>query len=421
LAVANEYSDDVSILTGNGDGTFADAENFRAGNSPVSLCSNDFDGDGIIDLAVVNFDLYSGQVAILSGIGNGDFGPPHFESVNSKSQSVCSGDFDEDGHVDLAVASEGLSNVAVLINKGDGRFFNPDNYSTGYGSRSICSDDFNEDGHIDLAVANEGSDNISIMIGAGDGTFSASTIGFAGSGPVFVCSSDFDDDGHADLAIADVDGKAVWIWFGNGDGTFPYELRTGYEVGDWPYEASPVDLDGDDDIDLAVVNGRSCDVSVLINEGGGTFFHEGFYCAEGFPNSVCSGDFDADGYFDLAAANSSSENVTVFINRTGALTGSEAEASVPRSDVLLSNYPNPFNPITTFSFTIPEAGRVNISIFDAAGRFVRRLVEKDCGPGIFEIAWDGRNESGVRVNSGIYFARMTMRDFQSVRKVVLLR
>jgi hypothetical protein len=115
---------------------------------------------------------------------------------------VAVGDFDGDGHADLAVANFASDNVSVLIGNGGGGFAAPANFAVGDGPSSVAVGDFDGDGHADLAVANYFSDNVSVLIGNGGGGFAAPANFAVGSLPSSVAVGDFNGDGHADLAVA---------------------------------------------------------------------------------------------------------------------------------------------------------------------------------------------------------------------------
>ena len=121
LAVANDGSDNISILLGNGNGTFVTpAVNFGAGNAPQSVAVGDFNNDTIQDLAVGNFQ--SDNVSILLGNGNGTFGNATNFGAGDGPNSVAVGDFNNDTIQDLAVANQISDNVSILLGNGDGTF-----------------------------------------------------------------------------------------------------------------------------------------------------------------------------------------------------------------------------------------------------------------------------------------------------------
>jgi hypothetical protein len=88
---------------------------------------------------------------------------------------------------------------------------------------------------------------------------------------------------------------------------------------------------------------------------------------------------------------------------------------------LAQNYPNPFNPMTTIKFDMKEKGLVALKIYDVAGRLVRTLVDEARDAGAYTIRWDGRNNIGAEVASGIYFYKMETAGFLATKKLVLLR
>ena len=88
---------------------------------------------------------------------------------------------------------------------------------------------------------------------------------------------------------------------------------------------------------------------------------------------------------------------------------------------LHQNTPNPFNPSTTISFTLPERARVTLTVYDVQGRLVRTLVDEMAGEGYQERIWDGKDASGNPVGSGVYFYRLTAGDKTLTKKMVLLK
>ncbi len=97
------------------------------------------------------------------------------------------------------------------------------------------------------------------------------------------------------------------------------------------------------------------------------------------------------------------------------------EESKPTTFNLSQNYPNPFNPVTNFKFSLPQASHVKIEIFNILGQNVKTLVDEDMKAGSFVVDWDGKDQRGVEVSSGIYFYRIIAGDFSSVKRMVLLK
>ena len=162
LAVANHYGHTVSILLGNGDGTFQAEIAYSAGTSPISVEAEDFNGDGQADLAVANWASW--DVSILLGHGDGGFQAPVSYGAGINPSCVEVEDINKDGHPDLAVANRWSWDVTVLLGNGDGTFIAVGNYGTGDAPYSLDAEDFNGDGHPDLAVANSGLFEVSILL-----------------------------------------------------------------------------------------------------------------------------------------------------------------------------------------------------------------------------------------------------------------
>ena len=218
LAVANDFSNSVSILLGNGNGTFRPAAAYSAGSGPIAIAVGDFNADGKLDLVIANNG--SGDVTVFLGNGDGTFQPGVAYSAGSGPIAVAAGDFNADGKLDLAVANNGSGDVTVLLGRGNGTFEPGAVYTTGQGASSVAVGDFNEDGKLDLAVTNNISNNVSILLGKGDGTFQPHADYSAGQSPGSAVVGDFNGDGDLDLALADTVGNQVSILLGNGDGTF---------------------------------------------------------------------------------------------------------------------------------------------------------------------------------------------------------
>jgi hypothetical protein len=209
LAVANRGDSlgnggSVNVLLGKGDGTFLPAVSYLAGYGPRSVAAGDFNGDGKQDLAVaVAGDSYNGGgqgVSVLLGKGDGTFQTAQTFPTGTYPISVAVGDFNGDGILDLAVANAGSNNVSVLLGKGDGTFLAAQSFPAGSHPASVAVGDFNGDGIPDLVVANWGG-NVSVLLGKGDGSFLPAANYAAGSYPTSVAVGDFNGDGKLDLAV----------------------------------------------------------------------------------------------------------------------------------------------------------------------------------------------------------------------------
>ena len=308
LAVANYGSNDVSVLLGNGNGTFQNQVTYAVGSEPYALVAGDFTGDGHTDLAVANYG--SNDVSILPGKGNGTFQNQVTYAAGNEPEAIVAGDFTGDGRTDLAVANYGSNDMSVLLGKGNGTFQNQVTYAVGNEPDAIVAGDFTGDGRTDLAVANYGDNDVSILLGNGHGTFQNQVTYAVSTEPIALVTGDFNGDGRTDLAVANYYDWDVSVLLGNGDGTFQDQMT--YRVGDWPEAIVAGDFNGDGRTDLAVANYGSNDVSVLLGNGDGTFQGQGLNVVGGGPPAIVAGDFTGDGRTDLAVANEGG-NVSVLL------------------------------------------------------------------------------------------------------------
>jgi hypothetical protein len=214
----------------------------------------DFNDDGLADLAVTNYEGQS--VSILLGNGDGTFRAATTYSLGIYCAAIVAGDFNGDGIPDLAIGADtGSTTLDILLGNGDGTF-RVSSFSTG-GAQALAAADFNSDGKLDLATP------LGILPGNGDGTFGALLAFPSALSTNWIVAGDFNGDGMIDIASANESGNTLGIFFGNGDGTF--QPLASFTVGSGPYATVVADFNGDGRPDFAVVNS---DRSVSILLGG---------------------------------------------------------------------------------------------------------------------------------------------------------
>ena len=299
----------VSLLLGNGDGTFQAPIEFPAGLEDSPLVVGDFNGDGKLDLAKSDS---AGTVSVLLGNGDGTFQAAASYYAGVDPISIAVGDFNRDGKLDLVVANKGTlennftdSSVLVLIGNGDGTFKPAVAYGPVRNPYSVAVGDFNGDGNLDLAVANDGNSGgagaVSVLLGNGDGTFQRSVSYDVGVSGLWVAVADFNGDGKPDLALLAGDRDKDGVLLGNGDGTFQAAIP--FPPGNYIQPLAVGDFNGDGKLDLVVADiiARGS-VDVLLGNGDGTFQTPVNY-GPGMDTTdiahVAVGDFNGDGKPDL--------------------------------------------------------------------------------------------------------------------------
>ena len=344
----------VSVLLGNGNGTFQPAVTYSTGAYHASsVAVADVNGDGKPDLLVANFcqssgDCANGTLSVLLGNGDGTFqSPVTYNSGGYGASSVAIVDVNGDGKPDLVLANQCVSSpcasegaVDVLLGNGDGTFQTAvAYYSGGYGLVSVATADVNGDGKPDLLVANLcasssscGNGSVGILLGNGDGTFQAAvTYSSGGQNSASLTVFDVNGDGKPDLLVANSCASAtcnngtVSVLIGNGDGTFQTAV-TYASGGSYPESVAVADVNGDAKPDLLLANDGN--IGVLLGNGDGTFQAAVTFSSGGIdePSSVAVADVNGDGMPDVLVANplclgTSCPNgeVGVLLNTSGAL------------------------------------------------------------------------------------------------------
>jgi len=319
IIVANNSDNTLSLFLGNGDGTFVTPKTpITTGTGPVWIVTGNFNptvnNDVNPDLAVINHT--ADTVSILLGNGDGTFKPKVDIKTGTGTGPVAAvaATLTNSGFTDLVVANNANNTLGVFLGNGDGTFKDLTFINTGHAPSSIAAADFNNDGHIDLAVTNQNDNTVSVFLGNGDGTFKNRTDYAVGTAPVWVSTGDFNGDGFLDLAVANNTDNTVSILSGVGDGTF--QAQTAFPAGNGPSSLAVADFNIDGRLDILVADQNDNAVSVLLNLGGG-LFGPNFEVPVGTnPVAVASADFDADGTPDAVTADKGANTATVILNKS---------------------------------------------------------------------------------------------------------
>jgi len=317
IITTNYSSNDISILLGRGDGQFQNQQSYAVGPNPRGLVVGDFNRDGKSDIAVSNSSESSNYISILLGNGDGTFQPQRTHTIDGKMpSSLVKGDFNEDGFMDLTVLNYSLTSggsvtssfITLLLGRGDGTFSNKVVYTLNWiWINAILSKDLNKDGKPDLIAVTDSTKGTIILLGDGDGQFERKSI--IDSGWLSTSLGDFNNDGEIDIL-----DSWLGIWLGQGDGTFKHTTSIGSLVYwgsvSWALPSPPAigDINGDGISDIAVVdyerlsiipgngNGRFPGITAFNNEE--VFFNAAYYSLI----NLATGDFNRDNNQDIIAS-----------------------------------------------------------------------------------------------------------------------
>jgi hypothetical protein len=312
MAVGNACGNSVSILFGNGDGTFTAGPTLSVGLQPTGIAVADFNHDGNADLAVEDFG--DATVYVFLGDGTGGFTLSQvIPALGCCPLWITTADLFDHGKLDLALSFKTFTGgfLTILSGNGDGTFATSGltiDLPPGSQPTAIAIGDFNGDNKLDLAVTDVILNEVHILLGTGT-TFTFGEVVPTEDNPAPVALGDYNGDGILDMAVANLYENSVSMFQGNGDGTFT-EVNT-FDVDDGPYPIEAGNFDGNEKMDLIVGNHFGNNARIWHGNGDFTFTAGAIAHAGDGPTFVNIGDFNNDGTLDYVMGSEYDDTVSV--------------------------------------------------------------------------------------------------------------
>ncbi len=254
--------DQVNVLLYQGGG-YTNPTSFGTGDGTRCVKLGDVNGDG--DLDIVASNVFQDTVSVLLGNGDGTFAAQQVVSTGAGPNRLVLDDLDNDGDLDIATANQSDDTASVLLNNGDGTYAAATHVAVGDLPRDIAAGDYNNDGLLDLVTANTADGTVSVLANNGGGSFGVFDTFAVGTAPSGIAMADLDENGHAEVVVANRDDNTASIYAFSLN---QFSLVQTKSVGSEPIAIATGDLDGDGDLDIATANRDGDSTSTVINSTG---------------------------------------------------------------------------------------------------------------------------------------------------------
>ncbi|MBE7172425.1 MAG: VCBS repeat-containing protein [Williamsia sp.] len=454
IVVVNANVNTVSLLhnvssTGTISASSFERVDFAAGNDPRSVALADIDGDGKLDIILVNAG--SGTLSVLRNTayaGNdihNFFDPKVDFTTGTNPFSVAIGDVNADGKADLVVANTKLNTVSVLINTTNtgntpltaSSFAPKVDFPAGTFPRFVVVRDVDGDGRADLVVVNEQSNTVSVLRNqVPSTTFSSSAfaapVGFAvGAMPNCVAVGDLDGDGKPELAVSNYGTNNISVLHNTatpGSMTASsFAAKVDLATNPQPFFVAMGDADGDGKADLLSANASSNTISILRNIASGSITASSFetrkdFATGGYPTCVAVGDLDGDGIAEVISSNAGNNTVSVLkVNAPAPATVASGalyrEGAVTADGQSMQVYPNPAKGAFTLQLAGIKGGITSLEIFNEAGKTVeKRTVNLEGKAATLTMQLSLQHQP-----AGVYYVKATSTGGVQIVKVMIQR
>jgi len=342
LAVATESPDRITILPGQGGGSFA-APIFVAlpgGSAPAGLVAFDCDLDDDLDLAVALEGAGVVRVALNQFRQGGTFSLGSPLGVGLQPRALAAADLDENGLPDLVSANHASNSVSVLLNQGAGNFASSGSFPVGEQPRGLVLAEFSGDARPEIAVACFQSRNVHVLHNQGAGAFGPLGVLSVGASlrPDGLAALDCNGDGALDLAVATqstagsstAGSASVFLRAGQG-----FAPLASYGLGaNGAGDLAALDLDLDGELDLAVLAPIAAQLALLPGVGDGSFQGAQLLPVGAGPKRVLLADYDVTGSPDLIVSSADSHTLTLYASSEQSCGFASYGADLPPAHVL---------------------------------------------------------------------------------------
>jgi hypothetical protein len=419
VAATNQTAGALTLFHGRGDGTFERVAEYPTGAHSHGMAIGDVNQDGRADVVVANGE--AATVSVLLGRGDGTFEAKR-DFTTSAPHTVSLGDLDNDGKPDVVIVNFDSGTVSILHGNGDGTFAHVEDIATGTDAHGATIADVDGDGWADVLVANQGAGTLSVLMGRGGGAFAPKTDFTMPAGAHSVTVADLNGDGLPDAAVSSIVANLVTVLLNRRptvldarafapDADRLLILRAAKPTWGVSVEAMD-DAFSAEDITAGSVTLEADGVGSIgrIHALADRALRVGDRDRNGVPDAAfVFAREDLRALFDAVIGRRAVDAIV-----EGALTDGKHFRAPVRIDVVGDGppgkperphvSPNPLNPSGVLWFDVLREGPVTVSLFDARGRMVQRVVEaKRYGVGRHAVPIGDGAPGGARLASGVYF------------------
>ena len=437
-------SEDITrVYRNDGGGIFADIQANLQGVWFTAVTWGDYDNDGDLDILLTGEVIPDQNISIIYRNDGGDvFTDIHAGLFGAGHGSVAWGDYDSDGDLDILLNGVyGLYHeytVSRIYRNDGGEVFTDINAGLVDVSGPSVWGDYDNDGDFDILLTgwkNMAGEHTIVYRNDGNGVFVDINDSLAILEDPSAAWGDYDDDGDLDFLLAGRD-------YYTGPTTKLYRNDGGFAANEPP--SSPTGLNGSIYVDSTVLSWHYATDSETQSPGltynlrigtspGGADIVSPMANGDGYRHIAAIGNTNHDTtwtiknlpegmyYWSVQAVDNAFAGSAFAVEDSFSTTATGIGDVTPRQYVLFQNYPNPFNPTTTIEYVLPYTSNVRLAIYDVSGERIALLVDAPQPAGRYEVPWNGTDQAGTPLASGVYFCRLDAGRFVQTRKVILIK